>query len=185
MHTWTPDSAALLTQQPSGSYTLLLQNWASSQATKLEERMPSIDWHMEFGVPSFMSLVHSPSSFWICWAHMGRQKKLPSQWEGRHYSVSSVEDSSKNQLCIFYLTFGVLCHNYASWVFNFFITLFTLLSKDDVICPSDYKSTLKGPLVLQTLYALVRGTPGRRSGSGVGRGVGRRVWETFGIAFEM
>ena len=44
----------------------------------------------------------------------------------------------------------------------------------------------RGPMVLQTLYAPVQGNARPKKWEWVGRGVGeRRVWETFGIAFEM
>jgi hypothetical protein len=41
------------------------------------------------------------------------------------------------------------------------------------------------PLVLQTLYAPVQGNARAKKWEWVGRGVGGRVWGTFGIAFEM
>jgi hypothetical protein len=40
-------------------------------------------------------------------------------------------------------------------------------------------------LVLQTLYASVQGNARAKKWEWVGRGVGGRVWGTFGIAFEM
>jgi hypothetical protein len=43
----------------------------------------------------------------------------------------------------------------------------------------------RGPLVLQTLYASVRGNTRAKKWEWVVRGVGGRVWGTFGIAFEM
>jgi hypothetical protein len=41
------------------------------------------------------------------------------------------------------------------------------------------------PLVLQTLYASVQRNTRAKKWEWVGRGVGRRVWGTFGIAFDM
>ena len=41
------------------------------------------------------------------------------------------------------------------------------------------------PLVLQTLYASVQGNTRAKKWEWVGRGVGRRVWGTFGIVLEM
>ena len=44
----------------------------------------------------------------------------------------------------------------------------------------------RGPLVLQTLYAPVRGNTRVQKWEWVGRGVGgERVWGTLGIAFKM
>jgi hypothetical protein len=43
----------------------------------------------------------------------------------------------------------------------------------------------RGPLALQNLYASVRGNARAKKWKWVGRGVGGRVWGTFGIAFEM
>jgi hypothetical protein len=46
----------------------------------------------------------------------------------------------------------------------------------------------RGPLDLQTLYAPVQGNARAKKWEWVGRGVGekgRRLWGTFGIAFEM
>jgi hypothetical protein len=43
----------------------------------------------------------------------------------------------------------------------------------------------RGPLVLQTLYASVQGNARAKKWKWVGRGVGGRVWGTFGIAMEM
>ena len=42
-----------------------------------------------------------------------------------------------------------------------------------------------GPLVVQTLYASVQGNTRAKKGEWMGRGVGGRVWGTFGIALEM
>jgi hypothetical protein len=39
--------------------------------------------------------------------------------------------------------------------------------------------------LLQTLYASVQGNARAKKWEWVGRGVGGRVWGTFGIAFEM
>ena len=46
-------------------------------------------------------------------------------------------------------------------------------------------SRKRGPLVVQNLYASVQGNARAKKWEWVGRGVGRRVWETFGIALEM
>jgi hypothetical protein len=45
----------------------------------------------------------------------------------------------------------------------------------------------RGPLVLQTLYASVLENTRDKRWEWVGRevGEGRRIWRTFGIAFEM
>jgi hypothetical protein len=43
----------------------------------------------------------------------------------------------------------------------------------------------KGPLDLQTLYALVQENARAKNGEWVGRGVGGWVWGTFGIVLEM
>jgi hypothetical protein len=43
----------------------------------------------------------------------------------------------------------------------------------------------RDPLDLQTLYAPVQGNARAKKWEWVGRGVGRRVWGTFGIALEM
>jgi hypothetical protein len=43
----------------------------------------------------------------------------------------------------------------------------------------------RGPLVRQTLYAPVQGNARAKKWEWVGRGVGGRVWGTFGIALEM
>jgi hypothetical protein len=43
----------------------------------------------------------------------------------------------------------------------------------------------RGPLVLQTLSASVQGNARAKKWEWVGRGVGGRVWGTFGIAMEM
>jgi hypothetical protein len=43
----------------------------------------------------------------------------------------------------------------------------------------------RGILDLQTLYAPVQGNARAKKWEWVGRGVGGRVWETFGIALEM
>jgi hypothetical protein len=43
----------------------------------------------------------------------------------------------------------------------------------------------RGPLDLQTLYAPVQGNARAKKWEWVGRGVGGRVWGTFGIALEM
>jgi hypothetical protein len=43
----------------------------------------------------------------------------------------------------------------------------------------------RGPLDLQTLYAPVQGNARVKKWEWVGRGVGERVWGTFGIALEM
>ena len=43
----------------------------------------------------------------------------------------------------------------------------------------------RGPLVLQTLYASVRGNARAKKWEWVGRRVEGRVWGAFGIAFEM
>jgi hypothetical protein len=43
----------------------------------------------------------------------------------------------------------------------------------------------RGPLVLQTLYASVQGNSMAKKWEWVGRGVGRGIWGTFEIAFEM
>jgi hypothetical protein len=42
----------------------------------------------------------------------------------------------------------------------------------------------RGPLDLQTLYAPVQGNARAKKWEWVGRGVGGRVWGTFGIALE-
>jgi hypothetical protein len=42
-----------------------------------------------------------------------------------------------------------------------------------------------GPSVMQTLYAPVQGNARAKKWEWVGRGVGGRVWGTFGIALEM
>lgn len=58
---------------------------------------------------------------------MGRQKEAALSEREREKAeiivISSVEDDSKSQLHLIYLTLGVSCHNYASWVFNSFLTL--------------------------------------------------------------
>jgi hypothetical protein len=43
----------------------------------------------------------------------------------------------------------------------------------------------RGPLDLQTLYAPVQGNARAKKWAWVGRGMGGRVWGTFGIALEM
>jgi hypothetical protein len=43
----------------------------------------------------------------------------------------------------------------------------------------------RGPLVVQTLYASLHGNARAKKWEWVGRGVGGRVWGTFGIALEM
>jgi hypothetical protein len=43
----------------------------------------------------------------------------------------------------------------------------------------------RGPLDLQTVYAPVQGNPRAKKGEWVGRGLGRWVWRTFGIALKM
>jgi hypothetical protein len=43
----------------------------------------------------------------------------------------------------------------------------------------------RGPLDMQTLYATVQGNTRAKKWEWVGRGVGGRVWGTFGIALEM
>jgi hypothetical protein len=43
----------------------------------------------------------------------------------------------------------------------------------------------RGPLDLQTIYAPVQGNARAKKWEWVGRGVGDRVWGTFGIALEM
>jgi hypothetical protein len=43
----------------------------------------------------------------------------------------------------------------------------------------------RGPLDTQTLYAPVQGNARAKKWEWVGRGVGERVWGTFGIALEM
>jgi hypothetical protein len=43
----------------------------------------------------------------------------------------------------------------------------------------------RGPSVLQTLYVSVQGNSRAKKWEWVGRGVGGRVWGTFGIALEM
>jgi hypothetical protein len=43
----------------------------------------------------------------------------------------------------------------------------------------------RGPLDTQTLYAPVQGNARVKKWERVGRGVGGRVWGTFGIALEM
>jgi hypothetical protein len=43
----------------------------------------------------------------------------------------------------------------------------------------------RGPLVVQTLFALVQGNVRAKKWEWMGRGVGGRVWWTFGIALEM
>ena len=43
----------------------------------------------------------------------------------------------------------------------------------------------RGPLVMQTLYASVQGNTRAKKWEWVGKGVGERVWGTFGIALEM
>jgi hypothetical protein len=43
----------------------------------------------------------------------------------------------------------------------------------------------RDPLDLQTLYAPVQGNVRAKKGEWVGRGVGGRVWGTFGIALEI
>jgi hypothetical protein len=43
----------------------------------------------------------------------------------------------------------------------------------------------RGPLVMQTLHASVQGNARAKKWEWVGRGVGGRVWGTFGIALEM
>jgi hypothetical protein len=44
---------------------------------------------------------------------------------------------------------------------------------------------MSGPLDTPTLYAPVPGNARAKNGEWVGRGVGARVWGTFGIALEM
>ena len=43
----------------------------------------------------------------------------------------------------------------------------------------------RGPLDTQTLYAPVQGNARAKKWERVGRGMGGRVWGTFGIALEM
>jgi hypothetical protein len=43
----------------------------------------------------------------------------------------------------------------------------------------------RGPLVMQTLYVPVQANARAKNWEWVGRGVGGRVWGTFGIALEM
>ena len=43
----------------------------------------------------------------------------------------------------------------------------------------------RGPLVVQTLYASVQGNARAKKWEWMGRGVGERVWGTFGIALEI
>jgi hypothetical protein len=43
----------------------------------------------------------------------------------------------------------------------------------------------RGPLDTQTLYAPVQGNARAKKWEWVGRGVGGRAWETFGLALEM
>jgi hypothetical protein len=43
----------------------------------------------------------------------------------------------------------------------------------------------RGPLDLQSLYALVQGNARAKKWEWVGRGVGGRLWGTFGITLEM
>jgi hypothetical protein len=43
----------------------------------------------------------------------------------------------------------------------------------------------RGSLDLQTLYAPVQGNARAKKWEWVGKGVGERVWGTFGIALEM
>ena len=43
----------------------------------------------------------------------------------------------------------------------------------------------RGPLDMQTLYAPVQRNTRAKKWEWVGRGVGERVWGTFGIALEM
>jgi hypothetical protein len=42
----------------------------------------------------------------------------------------------------------------------------------------------RGPLDLQTLYAPVQGNTRAKKWEWVAKGVGRRIWRTFGIALE-
>ena len=58
------------------------------------------------------------------------------------------------------------------------LTLAAYVSKDDLV-------RKRGSLDMQTLYAPVQGNARAKKWEWVGREVGGRVWETFGIALEM
>jgi hypothetical protein len=60
-------------------------------------------------------------------------------------------------------------------------TLAAYVSKDGLVS-HHWKESL---LDLQTLYAPVQGNARAKKWEWVGRGVGGRVWGTFGIALEM
>jgi hypothetical protein len=62
------------------------------------------------------------------------------------------------------------------------LTLAAYVSKDGLESAITGK---RGPLDLQTLYAPVEGNARAKKWDWVGRGVGGRVWGTFGIALEM